>query len=272
MHRHLVATLVGAALFASQAEAQRADSSRTQPAPMFTRRDGMLTAAFTVASVALMQFDERIAIELRRPSVQEKSTLRSLATGAKEVNEKTLFLASVAGYAVGRLGGARGVADVSLHAGEAILVSSAGGTLVRGLLGRSRPFVTGDADPFDFHYGEGFAELKYRAFPSIHASASFATAAALSAELGHHRPGATWYVAPVLYAAASLPGLARMYNDKHWASDVLMGAFVGTLTGVKVVRYHHSRPGSKLDRIFLGILVVPDERGGVHIGMSRSIS
>jgi membrane-associated phospholipid phosphatase len=271
VHRHLLAALFAVALAASQAEGQRADSSDAQPPPLLTRRDGILTAAFTVASIALMQVDERIAIELARPSVQEKSVLRSLATGAKEVNERTLFLASIAGYAVGRLAQAPVLADVSLHAGEAIFISSAGATVVRGLLGRSRPFVTGHADPFDYHYGEGFAELKYRAFPSIHASASFATAAVLSAEVARHHPRATWYVAPVLYGAASLPGLARMYNDQHWASDVLMGAFVGTLTGVKVVRYHHSRPGNRLDRILLGVLVVPDERGGVRIGVVRPL-
>jgi hypothetical protein len=38
-----------------------------------------------------------------------------------------------------------------------------------------------------------------------------------------------------------------MYNNRHWASDVIIGAAIGTFAGNKVVRYHHSHPGNKLD-------------------------
>jgi hypothetical protein len=42
-----------------------------------------------------------------------------------------------------------------------------------------------------------------------------------------------------------------MYNDKHWASDVALGAAIGTLSGKLVVRYAHGRPGNLIDRIAL---------------------
>jgi membrane-associated phospholipid phosphatase len=46
-------------------------------------------------------------------------------------------------------------------------------------------------------------------------------------------------------------GLSRMYHDKHWASDVVLGAAIGTFTGLKVVRYSHAHPNNRLDRAIL---------------------
>jgi membrane-associated phospholipid phosphatase len=34
-------------------------------------------------------------------------------------------------------------------------------------------------------------------------------------------------------------GIARLYSNAHWASDVVMGAGIGTLTALKVYRYNH---------------------------------
>jgi membrane-associated phospholipid phosphatase len=38
--------------------------------------------------------------------------------------------------------------------------------------------------------------------------------------------------------AATFVGFSRMYEDKHWASDVLLGAAIGELCGRVVTRYH----------------------------------
>jgi membrane-associated phospholipid phosphatase len=52
----------------------------------------------------------------------------------------------------------------------------------------------------------------------------------------------------VFYGGAALMGLSRMYNNQHWASDVMAGAAIGTLIGIKVVKYTHSHPGNRIDR------------------------
>ena len=46
-------------------------------------------------------------------------------------------------------------------------------------------------------------------------------------------PGHFWLVAPVMFGGASLVGVSRMYHDKHWASDVVLGAAVGTFSGLE---------------------------------------
>lgn len=45
---------------------------------------------------------------------------------------------------------------------------------------------------------------------------------------------------PVLsYSAASLIGLSRITENKHWLTDVLAGAVLGYLTGRQVVNNYH---------------------------------
>ena len=71
-------------------------------------------------------------------------------------------------------------------------------------------------------------------------------------------PASRRWLAPLLYGGAALVGASRVYENEHWASDVLAGAAIGTFSGWKVVRYNHAHPGNRVDRLFLspdGIVV-----------------
>jgi membrane-associated phospholipid phosphatase len=47
-------------------------------------------------------------------------------------------------------------------------------------------------------------------------------------------------IVPILaYAAASLVGVSRITENKHWATDVLVGAGLGYLSGRQVVNNYH---------------------------------
>ena len=122
--------------------------------------------------------------------------------------------------------------------------------MLKGLFGRSRPYAAaGDAQDFDL--GGGFGSSTRRSFPSGHTSMAFTFASVIAGETSHRWPRAHRVVAPLAYAAATGVGPARMYNDKHWASDVALGAAIGTLSGRIVVRYAHGRPNNWIDRIAL---------------------
>ena len=56
-------------------------------------------------------------------------------------------------------------------------------------------------------------------------------------------------IAPIAYGAATLVGVGRVFHDKHWASDIVMGAAVGTLTARTVVRWQHAHPRNTIDRL-----------------------
>lgn len=63
-------------------------------------------------------------------------------------------------------------------------------------------------------------------FPSGHTATAFMTATMLSKEYGGRSP---WYSIGA-YSVATATGLSRMANNKHWLSDVLVGAGIGILS------------------------------------------
>ena len=223
----------------------------TRRPPLLTRRELVVTGALTAASIGVMHFDPRIRRWVRRDELQREGFIRDRADELKFVNEKTLFVTEAVAWGVGRLTGNEALADIGLHAAEAVVITTLVTQAVRIGTGRTRPFVTRGEDQYDLHPFEHPTDQAYRSFPSIHAGAAFATAAAITGETQRRRPGAVKVVAPVSFALAALPGLARVYSDKHWASDVALGAVWGTTIGVATVRWQHTRPGNRLDRWML---------------------
>jgi membrane-associated phospholipid phosphatase len=172
------------------------------------------------------------------------------------------------------------MSEVALHGVEALVATQAIGAVLKGVAGRARPLVDPE-NPHDYKLFRGFhAGDDYQSFPSGHTAAAFALAGALTAEATDHRPKVRRLVALTTYTAATFTGLSRMYNNKHWASDVVAGAAVGTLTGMTVVRYNHRHPDNYLDARFLPrhahappaatALVAPME-GGLGLGVSLSV-
>jgi hypothetical protein len=67
-------------------------------------------------------------------------------------------------------------------------------------------------------------------FPSGHAAITFATATVIERHLG-------WRKAILGYGIASYVAVSRLHDNRHWLSDVVFGAAVGTIAGRTVV--HH---------------------------------
>ena len=264
----IVALTLGTILCLSTVtQAQSTDSGKVRkPPPAVTWLDIGVVGTGLVGSIAMMSADTRIAQRLQSDHYQDNERYQDISRIAGKVNEKSLFAAGLVTYGIAKLVHApRTTTDIAWHTTESILIASATATMIRGTLGRSRPFVTADSDAYDYRPGKGFSDLSYRAYPSIHAAASFAAAAALTAETAYLSHGAAWIVGPIAYTLAGLPGLSRMYADKHWASDVAMGAALGAVAGWATVRYHHHRPGNRLDKVFLGATPTPVAAGGLGL-------
>lgn len=66
----------------------------------------------------------------------------------------------------------------------------------------------------------------YNSFPSGHTATAFMTATMLHKEYGQESP---WYSVGA-YAMATTTGVTRILNNKHWASDVFVGAAIGIVS------------------------------------------
>ena len=262
MNRSLVALALITCVTQAQAQAQAQEVRRP---PLFTTKDAIWSAAFLAGSVALSLADVDIAAGFNNETHRSADRDR-LARNFAKVQEGTLTVGNLALWGIGRLTRADALADITFHAAEAVVVGSVASQLIRGPLGRSRPHVTNFDDQYDFRPFRGFREFEYRAFPSIHTASAFAVATVYVLETQRRAPRATWFVAPIAYGLALGPGISRMYTGQHWASDVLAGAFMGTLAGVKIVRYNHDvKPDNRVNRWFLG-----SEAASVRLSYSRA--
>jgi membrane-associated phospholipid phosphatase len=256
------------ALAAGSAPAQTAPrDTATTSGHLFTRRDLYFAGGFAVATVALAPLDRLLAWELQDSSVQANHLLADAATGVRVMGSPGGLALSGTVYVVGRLSGDREVSAMGLHTAESIILAEFVTNGIKHVAGRARPSENpGDAS--DFTFLGGFEDDEHRSFPSGHSTAAFAFAAAASTELGERWPRHRVAVGTVLFSGATLVGLSRMYNNRHWASDVAMGAAIGSFTGWKVVRYTRRHPENPVDRLFLGsrqaaprVTIAPDPGG-----------
>jgi hypothetical protein len=234
---------------------------------LFTYRDAILAAGFAGLTVAMFPLDKNIARQIRQDSTFNGFT-QSSAVGFETISSPGAYVIGGGLYLVGRFAKKPDLADLGWHGTEAVLLANGLTGFLKGTLGRSRPFVSNDTNPRDFRFGGGFSSSDRQSFPSGHTTTAFAAAAAATSEIRRLHPKALPYVATVMYGGATLVGLSRMYHNKHWASDVALGAAVGTFSGLKVVRYSHAHPDNKVDRVMLHAVVAPDGHGGGYLGFA----
>lgn len=253
------ALVLAASLSGTVAPLARAQGADRPSGVVITGRDLGLVAGATLGTAVLSRLDVPVAhffgdtaFHARHPGFTSAAKRTSLLT------ETALMLTGGTVYGIARLRHDEGTADVALHTTESVASTALFIQVVRGVLGRARPYVTDaagerrDSNPYDFELLHGFTSFDYRSFPSMHAMASVAVAAALSTEMHERGTPRRGVISPLLYVGAAMPALARLYLDEHWASDIALGAFLGAFAGQKVVAYSHEHPDNRIDRALLG--------------------
>ncbi len=235
-------------------------------APFFTEKDALLAGAFVIATATMFPLDKEFALRLQKHD--EGSLLNKASTGVEYIASPGAYFIGGGLYAIGKLGKMDRVADLGWHGTEAVALAELTTYMIKGIAGRGRPFVSEGEVPTDFDPGRGFKTGNFASFPSGHTTTAFSAAAAVTNETTRWWPKSTWIVGPLMYGGATAVGLSRMYHNRHWASDVVVGAMIGTFAGRKVVQYAHGHPGNKLDRFMLRTSMVPDGHGGRMITVS----
>lgn len=264
--RVIVAAMLAALCAGQIAQAQHVPDDTTRT--FFVRRDLVWSGVALAGTAGISAFDKRFEHWWQTPGVQGSPSRHNAVNSLTKINETTITGAAILSYGIGRLVHSSTTADVALHTAESTILTSAISQVIRGPVGRERPSISPD-DQYKFQFGKGFTNFNNRSFPSLHSAVGFAAATALSAEIHERNPNASWWVTPVAYTIAMVPGLTRLYLNQHWTSDVVSGAFVGALIGNRVVHYAHTHERNKLDRFLLGNAAIsPDGHGGVGIGES----
>ena len=242
--RVLVASVaIAAGIVAPCAGAQgfQKDSAVTTR-PWLTKSDAVVGALAVLATVAIVPLDGRTARELQEQGFQSNGDLQSYARQLAFLGGPGPFLMGAGLFAGGHLSRMPRLADAGLHMTEAVLLAASITGLGKGFSGRALPNVDLN-NPDDFRFFRGFQEANgpFVSFPSGHAAASFAMAAVVTGEVDRWHPGLTRIVGPVAYGGAALVGVARMYQNVHWASDLPLAAAIGTWSGITVLARSHSR-------------------------------
>lgn len=160
--------------------------------------------------------------DIRRFSQSHKSTLANQLFQIDKyyhIEGITLSVAAIYGY--GTLAEDKNFKNLGLKLSEATIYSGLIALIAKSIIGRNRPTIYDDQYvffPFSFKY-------ESTAFPSGHTALAFAYSTVMANEYNNFFWKFGWY------SLSAMVGYARIYNDQHWLSDVLMGAALGYFVG-----------------------------------------
>jgi membrane-associated phospholipid phosphatase len=204
------------------------DQPRIVTSPMRAdRNDVALWGMTSAAALGLAphwngyrSLDEQLKDNYGHASGASKSAWTAVTyLGSGEVT----FGLAAAGYGIGYWQENNEMQHVSARWLEALADVGIWGTAVKWMTGRDRPGTGNGKGDFQ---GPSFSNSS---FPSGHTTAAFATAAVFS-----HEYPTPWVVVPA-YTIATGVGISRLALEKHWTSDVLVGAALGHSIGSLVM-------------------------------------
>lgn len=102
--------------------------------------------------------------------------------------------------------------EIRREATQAILVSGGMALMLKYIIGQKRPPGPVEYRPFTF-------DDNFFSMPSGHTATAFALATVIANNYSEQKVMA--------YSLASLVAISRLYEDKHWFSNIVLGAIVG---------------------------------------------
>lgn len=239
MRRTALAILLALAATTNPALGDEAPPATSDPAhAVFTRRDAWLGAGALVVLLGAGWADRPLRDDVHLAGGAGGEWLSDVATplGTPAVIAPGLLLCMASGRLLDRPGLTRAGARIAIS----VTASAVASETIKLSLGRERP----DESPND---ADHFRPLSgHDSFPSGHTTVAFAAAAAIDRETG------TRWLKWVVYPAAGCVGWSRVHDDRHWASDVLGGAILGSWSAAKTEDLLMAHPGV-LTRLHLGV-------------------
>jgi membrane-associated phospholipid phosphatase len=124
----------------------------------------------------------------------------------------------------------------SLAIAKGAAISTALYVVSKQFIRRERPVRTDDPTKF----GPPFSSKGYTSFPSGHTNTMFSIATGFAQEYKDYK-----WVPWVAYSLATLTSVTRMYQNRHWASDIVIGAAIGHFVTKSVYKQEARRRAAR---------------------------
>jgi membrane-associated phospholipid phosphatase len=207
-----------------------------------TKKDWINAGIFTAGAIGLGFVDEpvqRTALRLRQNNKSLQNVSRYVTNFGGLYEAYTLAALGSYGFIFKK----DKIKTTTLLATQAYLTTGALENVFKLLSGRQRPsYYDPNAveqepkfhGPFYKFVSDTGGQRTNSSFPSGHTAVAFAAATVFAMEY-KDRP----LIPIIAYSAASLIGVSRITENKHWMTDVLVGAVLGLLSGRQVVNNYH---------------------------------
>jgi len=181
----------------------------------------MLVTASTITSALLIPSADKIISDYMRESKLHDSTIINTIMKGGDIWGVGSIVLSLLLYILLEN------KELGLNTLKATLIGATVARCLTVITGRARPFYSPN-NSMNFNLFKG---LKYSlsSLPSGHSTVAFAFAAAADKST----PPSQIKTA-LLYSMAVITAISRIYHEKHWLSDVIMGSTLGYLIGSKI--------------------------------------
>jgi membrane-associated phospholipid phosphatase len=209
----------------------------------FRKGDWLITGAGIGITAALIYFDNDIN-SWGRVQKQDHSWVSKSSPLISELGS-TYGICSVIAYGTlsASLKNQKGV-QTSLLVTQALITSSLWVHLTKQICGRERPggeyYYNGTGGgrwygplaQFDKSLAIEKPDASFNSFPSGHTATAFSIATVFASQYSDIKA-----IPVISYSLATLVGISRITENKHWSSDVFAGAVIGYLCGKQVVKH-----------------------------------
>lgn len=231
-------------IFASPLRTVRSDAlifgksaGRVATSPLrATSRDWLITGAVVsgIAASSLLDRTLRAELEPRRKVTAYVSPFSNgfdlrdgiAATGHLYQHNALMWGGGPLVYTTGLIAGSPKLRRVGMEMTQAVAMAGMAGVILKTAIGRARPFQ--EDEPY--HFAGPTTDNGFLSFPSGDTIKAFALSTVLAKEIK------SWPIRIGLYALASATAFQRLDADRHWLSDVLGAAVIGTGVGVLTVK------------------------------------
>lgn len=234
------------------------NSGRWFKKPKELKKPALLGLGAIALVSATMMFDEQVQPQIAQGNPEQLSTFSQISEPfGNPLKMGILALGSY--YTAGYLKNIN-IKGASSAALQSMLTAGVAAITIKLLVHRVRPEEQLLFDPYQFR-GASFSGENL-SFPSGHSATAFAVAASVSTYYEND-----WRIAVPLYIVAGLTAYQRVYDFKHWPSDVVAGALLGTWIGTKIGTWQRERSSP----IPMRLGVVSNQWGGTSLNFSFTL-